>query len=296
MIHEALAPAKVNLFLHVGEPDAAGMHPLSSLAVFADVGDRIQLRATDRPDFRLEGPFADALAGKGDNLVLRALQALQVAAGGRLPALDVVLDKRLPVAAGLGGGSSDAAAALRLARDVWAPAVGDVTLNAIMARLGADGPMCLAARPMLAEGYGERLSPPPDLPDLPAVLANPRAPASTPLVYRAYDAAGRFGGAAPPPMAAAYESPAEVARFLAGCRNDLEAPGAAVQPAAAEVLDTLRRKPGVLLARLSGSGATSFALCESVATAQALASGLRRERPNWWLQPCILGGNRIGDA
>jgi len=155
MTAETLAPAKINLFLHVGAPAPDGYHPLCSLMVFADIGDRVGV--TEAPGFRLGGPYGSALEGEGDNLVLRAARALAARLGGReIPGL--ILDKRLPVAAGLGGGSSDAGAALRLLREAWAPDLSDSDLEAVAASLGADGAACLWGRPVLAEGRGERLS------------------------------------------------------------------------------------------------------------------------------------------
>ena len=148
----ALAPAKVNLFLHVGPVDGAGYHPLASLVAFADVGDRVTVEPADRLSLSLEGPFSAGLAGQGDNLILRALRALGDAAGVGEPRLAVTLDKRLPIAAGLGGGSSDAGAALKLARDALGLDLADDDLAAIAVVVGADGPMCLHARAAWAEG------------------------------------------------------------------------------------------------------------------------------------------------
>lgn len=283
----ALAPAKVNLFLHVGPVDAAGWHPLASLVAFADVGDRVTVAPADRLSLTIEGPFASELAGPGDNLVLRALRALGEAAGIGEPPLAVALDKRLPVAAGLGGGSSDAGAALKLARDVLGLTLGDDALADIAAGIGADGPMCLHARTAWAEGRGERLTPEPRLPPLPALLINPGVASPTGEVYRAYDA-GPTAAADRPPPPLDWEIGA-VIDWLAAQRNDLQAPAVARAPAIAEALAAARDLPAVRLVRMSGSGATVFALFDTPAAAASAGRRLATNRPRWWIAPTNLG-------
>lgn len=290
MIASAFAPAKVNLYLHVGAPETSGYHPLASLVVFADVGDRLTLEPAPAFAFTVEGPFADALVLEGDNLVVQAVRALAQAAGAAVPAVRLTLDKQLPVAAGLGGGSSDAAAALRLVRAQVFPEVGDEVLLAILGRLGADGPMCLAARPVTAEGRGDRLGPSPTLPELHAVLVNPGVACPTGEIYDAYDRAGRFGGAERADLRCVYETAADLAADLEGCRNDLEAPAAEGRPAVEAALAALEQAPGVLLTRLSGSGATAFALCADQAAAASVAEALQGRRPGWWVRACRFGG------
>jgi len=287
------APAKVNLFLHVGAVDADGYHPVASLMSFADVGDRLSLTPADSFSFGVEGEFADALAGEdpAGNLVWRAVQRLLSLAEAPAPLLRLTLDKALPVAAGLGGGSSDAGAALKLLRDSLGLAVDDQALQDIAADLGADGPACLVARPVIGEGRGDRLSPAPAMPPLPAVLVNPRRACSTGQVYRAFDAlAASESGADLPRLAERYESVAAVVAMLSQCRNDLEPPALGVCPEIAEVLAALRAAPQTRLARLSGSGATCFALCETSGEAEALAAALSDQRPDWWIRACGLGG------
>lgn len=285
-----LAPAKVNLYLHVGPPGADGYHPLSSLVVFADVGDRLSLRPADAFGFEVTGPFAPALAGEADNLVVRAVRALADRAGGPLPPISLTLDKQLPVAAGLGGGSSDAAATLRLVRDHAFPEVGEEALLAILAGIGADGPMCLAAAPVIALGRGDELSPAPLLPELHAVLVNPGVASPTGAVYAAYDRVGRFGGAGQGGLRAAYGSAADLAADLADCRNDLQAPAVSAVPEIGEALAWLGSQPESLLARMSGSGATVFALCADRAAAARLAATLSATQPRWWVRACRFGG------
>lgn len=275
------APAKVNLFLHVGAARADGRHPLSSLVVFADVADALEAEPADRFELFVEGAFADAAGPTADNLVTRALAL----AGA--PPMRVWLTKRLPAAAGLGGGSSDAGAALRLAGRLF-PQIGVARLEAAARRLGADGPMCLAAQTCLAEGEGERLSPAPVFPALPAILVNPGLSSPTGAVYRAYDDDPGKASAHRPSMPDALTSIGAMAAFLAEQRNDLEGPAVHLTPGIAVALDAVRRCDGALLTRMSGSGSTVFGLFETPAAAEAAAAGLSAERPSWWVRACYL--------
>jgi 4-diphosphocytidyl-2-C-methyl-D-erythritol kinase len=288
------APAKVNLFLHVGPLGADGYHPLCSLVTFADVGDVLRLRQAPAMGFEIEGPFGAELEPGAENLVVRA-RDLALAGRPGAPPFQLILDKRLPIAAGLGGGSADAAATLRLVGEAlgWRAGDGEAGLR-IAASLGADVPMCLAGRPAVAEGRGDILRPAPAFPDLDAVLVNPLRPSPTGAVYQAYDAAGAPGGADAPDWPASLATPSEVADFLAQCRNDLEAPAIALQPAIAEVLAALSAAPETLIARMSGSGATCFALCADQAAALRLGSNIAVARPGWWVQPCRLAGSEPG--
>ncbi len=290
MKRSAFAPAKINLFLHVGPLGEDGYHPLCSLMTFADVGDRLSIAAADHPSFEIDGPFSAGLAGgAADNLVMRAANALLTRVRGPRPPFRLLLTKALPVAAGLGGGSSDAGAALRLVRDALQLPISDTELLQIAADLGADGAACFTAQPMIAEGRGERLSPAPETPVLDAVLVNPGVPCPTGAVYRAYDQLGS-GDVDRPPLPEQFEDAQDVAAFLSFCRNDLEAPAASVAPEIGEVLSLLRSEPETLMARLSGSGATCFALVAGDIEAEGLASRLASIRPNWWVRRCRLGG------
>lgn len=290
MAAAAFAPAKVNLFLHVGPPGADGYHPLCSLMAFADVGDRLTLQEAPALELVVRGPFAGGAPAGPDNLVLRAARALIARARQPLAPARLILDKELPVAAGLGGGSSDAGAALRLLREALGVEIGDAALEDIAASLGADGAACLWGRPVIAEGRGERLSEAPALPVLDAVLVNPRVPVSTPAVYRQLDASEAFGDIARPAMPAAFEDATELAAWLAAQRNDLEAPAIAVEPEVGAVLETLAGEPETLLARVSGSGGTCFALCAGDIEAEGLAERLEAMAPGWWVRRCRLGG------
>lgn len=281
-----LAPAKVNLFLHVGAVEADGYHPLASLVAFADVGDRLTVEPADGLSLAVTGPFAAALAGEGDNLVLRAVRALGAAAGVGDPGLRITLDKQLPVAAGLGGGSSDAGAALKLARDALGLPFDDAALAEIAAGLGADGPMCLHARAAWAEGRGDVLTFETGLPPLPALLVNPGVPSSTGAVYRAFDA-GSPGEARRPGPPAVWDA-LSVIDWLAIQRNDLEAPAVTLAPAIGEALAATAALPGARLTRMSGSGATVFALFDTAAAAEAAGRALAAENPGWWIRPTPL--------
>jgi len=282
------APAKINLFLHVGPAEDDGYHPLSSWMTFADVGDRLTYHAASDRTLRIEGPFAGELAAvaSADNLVMRAAERLMV---GRDAGFGLTLHKALPIASGLGGGSSDAGAALRLLRRALGLTVEDEALEAMAASIGADGPACLWGRPVLAEGRGERLSPAPVAPVLDAVLVNPGVACPTGAVYRAYDA-GDVGDARRPGLPDRFETPRAVAEALAACRNDLEAPAIGLEPEIGRTLALLRAAPETLLARLSGSGATCFALCKDGAAAERLAGEVAAAEPRWWVRTCRLGG------
>ncbi|NQE61583.1 4-(cytidine 5'-diphospho)-2-C-methyl-D-erythritol kinase [Caulobacter sp. RHG1] len=285
----AFAPAKVNLFLHVGGPDAEGYHPISSLMVFADVGDEVVIQPADAPDFETVGPFGGEIPTGGDNLVVRAARAFHAKLGGPIPPYRLILDKRLPIAAGLGGGSSDAGAALKLLRDALAPNLTDDDLEPLAASLGADGAACLRATALMAEGRGEVLSPAPRLPVLHAVLVNPGAPSPTGAVYRAYDAAVHPEGAERPAIPDELETAEEAAAWLAiATRNDLEAPAVALEPLIGQALDVLRGEPESLMVRMSGSGATCFALCAGDIEAESLAERIEAMRPEWWVRRCRL--------
>lgn len=278
----ALAPAKVNLFLHVGPLDTDGYHPLASLVAFADIGDRVTMEAADRLSLTVTGPYAGSLGEQGDNLIVRALRALGE------PGLRVTLDKRLPIAAGLGGGSSDAGTALKLARDLLRLKMSDDALAKIAGVIGADGPMCLYGRAAWAEGRGDRLTFEPRLPSLAALLVNPGVPSPTGAVYRAYDAGP--ARVANRPVAPTDWSASGVIGWLVDQRNDLQGPAVKLEPLIGAALAAVAALSGVRLTRMSGSGATVFALFDDVAASVAAAETLRLTRPDWWIQPALLRG------
>ena len=284
--------AKVNLTLRVIGRRVDGYHDLESVVAFADCADRVAL--VPGPQLKLEttGPLAQACGETSDNLVLKAARLLTE----RVPGLQLGafgLDKVLPVAAGIGGGSADAAAALRLLARLNGLSLDDPRLREAALSTGADVPVCLASRACTMTGVGENLLPL-SLPELPCVLVNPRVPVATRDVFAALGL--RNGelrvGAADVIKASAWPEPGASAgdwiAALARVANDLETPAIRVQPAIAGVLSALRTSPGALLARMSGSGATCFAIYASAADAQAAARLIGVDHPGWWVHAGTL--------
>jgi 4-diphosphocytidyl-2-C-methyl-D-erythritol kinase len=269
------AQAKINLFLHVTGKRADGYHLLDSLAVFAAIEDRLTFAPSDTLSLTVTGPFATSLEAEPDNLVLRAARVL-AAASGVPPAGALSLEKRIPVASGIGGGSADAAAALRLLCRSWRLHPDAATLDRIATGLGADVPVCMRNRPMRMRGTGEILTPAPALPPAGLVLLNPGVPLATASVFRA-----RIGGYSSPAVLPSHWATApEMAASLAGLTNDLEPPAIGLVPVIRDVLRAIGETPGCLLARMSGSGATCFGLFPNAEDAQGAATGLAR--PGWW--------------
>ena len=270
------APAKVNLFLHVTGRRSDGYHLLDSLAVFGPAADSLEAAPAPALTLSVDGPFGAALAGEPDNLVLRAARALAETAGSPAPrGAALRLNKRLPVASGIGGGSADAAAALRLLDRIWGLGSGVDRLSSLAADLGADVPVCVLSRPARMGGVGGDLSPAPVLPECGLLLANPGSALATPAVFRART--GAFS--APAVLPGRWADAAAMARDLRELRNDLEAPAAVLCPPVGEVLAALRSLPGCLLARMSGSGATCFGLFAGAAAAERAAILLPAP---WW--------------
>ena len=286
------APAKVNLTLRVLGRRADGYHDLESLVAFADVADRLALTMGDALTLTVLGPGASQAGAEADNLVTKAARALAARVPG-LRAGAFRLDKRLPVAAGLGGGSADAAAALRLLARANKLAPNDPRLHDAARATGADVPVCLDPRPRIMRGIGEILSAPLPLPRLHALLVNPGVAVPTKLVFsgwkpsanpiRASDTAANFAGL--PNM----QNKQELLRWLASEASDLETPAIALEPAIAEVLASLRAAAGCRLARMSGSGATCFALFSSAADSASAGKSLRIKFPDWWIVETVLG-------
>ena len=269
-----LAPAKVNLFLHVVGRRDNGYHELDSLAVFPGAADRLEATVADGLTLQVGGPLGSGLGGGPDNLVLRAACALADHTGAGFGAR-LVLEKRLPVASGIGGGSADAAAALRLLVRLWGLSVPEQDLLGIALRLGADVPVCLASHPARMTGLGDRLGPAPALPPFGMVLVNPGVGVSTPEVFRAR--AGLFSQ--PARLPAAWSGLTAMVDGLRGLTNDLEPPALRLCPVIADVLAWLRAQPGCLLARMSGSGATCFGL---FAPGEAPLAAARAAPAGWW--------------
>jgi 4-diphosphocytidyl-2-C-methyl-D-erythritol kinase len=284
------APAKINLTLRVLGRRVDGYHDIESLVVFArtpGTGDRLSFAPGGALELELSGPYGNATGPPGDNLVLKAAHALAASVEG-LEVGRFMLDKRLPVASGLGGGSADAAAALRLLARANAVAGDDPRLFAAARSTGADVPVCLQGRPRIMRGIGEKLVEPLALPVLPAVLVNPGVAVAT------GDAFARLGLS--PGEVRGHETattvPSERAAllaFLADDVNDLEPAAIALAPVIADVLARLRALPDCRFARMSGSGATCFALFDTAGAATAAAHRLKAAHPDWWVGATELG-------
>lgn len=280
---EEFAPAKVNLFLHVTGRRGDGYHLLDSLVVFADVGDRITINEAPVLTFEHAGPFADDLPRPDQNLIVKAANvfrdAFNIDAGAA-----IMLEKNLPIASGIGGGSADAAAAIRAFCKLWDIRNDDPRVAEVALSLGADIPVCLSGKTCIMRGIGEELRTVSGVGPFAAVLVNPGIDVSTPSVFKART--GWFSN----PVAWSDQSTAEdVIANLIETHNDLEVPAISLAPEIGEVLATLADIPGVLLARMSGSGATCFAIFDNKEAAQTAASQLNRDHPAWWTAATTFG-------
>ncbi len=285
------APAKINLTLHITGQREDGYHLLDSLVVFAPVHDRMIIQDANILSLTVEGAEAKGVPADMKNL---ALQAAALVADGQ--GVSLLLEKNIPAASGIGGGSADAAAALRgmmvrradLAAPDWTPP-GDEVLRPFAERilaLGADVPMCLLSAPCRVRGIGEKLEFL-SLPPLPALLVNPRVPVSTGAVFAGL--ASRENAPMPEDLPA-FADAMELVEWLVQQRNDLQSPAISAAPVIGEVLEVLEALPGCRLARMSGSGATCFALFETESAAIEAGSTLKEHHPDWWLAGGSLGG------
>ncbi len=267
----AFAPAKINLTLHVTGQRADGYHLLQSLVVFADVGDRITVSPAQELSLTVTGPLSAGVPTDATNLVLRAAREIGVLGA------EITLEKHLPAAAGIGGGSSDAAAALRALHQMTGV---DLPKDQGLS-LGADVPVCLRAQAALMEGIGEDISPMPELPPLPTVLINPRVDVPTPAVFKALICKDNPAMSVVP-QNASFD---EFCDWLADQRNDLQAPAIQHAPQITQVLEALQ---GARLVRMSGSGATCFGLYPDVSQAKAAAAAIQAAHPQWWVTATTL--------
>lgn len=284
------APAKVNLYLHVTGRRADGYHLLDSLVVFAGVGDTVAVARDEDLSLVVEGPLGGNVPAGPDNLVLRAADLLRRNAGRPRLGARIGLNKVLPAAAGLGGGSADAAAALRTLNALWGLGLSNDGLRGLGVRLGADVPVCIGRQPALMSGIGEVLEPAPNLPPFWMVLVNPGVPVSTASVF-----AGMREFTPPPPVPNGPMDLNSLAQWLSGLRNDLEAPAHALAPPIGDALAALRAARDCLLARMSGSGATCFGVFAEAGTADAAAASIARSAPHWWVSAAPLCGT-FGEA
>lgn len=281
-----VAPAKINLALHITRRREDGYHDLESLIVFADVADEIEAVPAPEDSLTITGPFAGGLGNGETNLVSRAVAAFRARWPGAVETgLALTLHKSLPVAAGIGGGSADAAAALRLMAGLSSQSIPIAELSALAAQLGADVPACLLSRPLVARGIGEILAPLPEFPELHIVLVNPMVPLATADVFRRLRTHDNYPlPALPTPLT----RPAQLGIWLAETRNDLEPPAIKLLPVIGDLIERLRAAPGCILARMSGSGATVFGLFGSSTQAHQAASDLRQASPDHWVAAAPL--------
>jgi 4-diphosphocytidyl-2-C-methyl-D-erythritol kinase len=285
----ALAPAKVNLTLRILGRRADGYHELDSLVVFAGCGDHLTFDAGPSLDLTVSGPTAGQAGAVADNLVLRAAKAL----ADKVPGLSVgrfVLTKELPAGAGLGGGSADAAATLRLLAEANGLTLDEPRLLAVARATGADVPVCLDPRPRVMRGIGDILSAPLALPKLGIIIVHPGIAMPTPPVFKAL-------GLAPGERCVAAEASGPVPQereallaWLAGERNDLEPPAIGIAPAIKDVIRAIAGLPGCRLARMSGSGSACFGLFDTEESAAAAVGGLAASHPGWWARAASIGG------
>lgn len=274
-----VANAKVNLSLRVKGREPSGYHQLESLVVFASVADRITCADADVLGLKISGPFSDQLVNEKNNLVLEAAR-LFAGALGRDPTVTFELEKNLPVASGIGGGSADAAAALRAMMRLWGDPPGSI--DGIAVQLGADVPVCVRKRPSFMTGIGENLKAIPRLPEIHAVLVNPGIAVSTADVFQQL----RAGPVEEPtrlPFLPGVETLDRLVVWLEVNGNDLEAPAMAIEPSIRTVIDELKTTQGCRLARMSGSGATCFALYDNPFDSAEAAAALSKKHNGWWV-------------
>jgi len=274
-----IAKPKVNLFLHVTGKREDGYHFLESLVVFPDGGDELIVRESAQLALSVSGPFSDDMGDLSDNLVLKAARILQRHTGCRLGA-EIELVKNLPVASGIGGGSADAATALHLLAKLWQCSLSGEELRDIGLSLGADVPACLIEKPLLMTGIGEKLREIGHFPNFHILLINSKSKVSTPEVFRNIT----IPSEAPIVEATEFATTDHLLASLKVCRNDLQLAALKVAPDILQALSVIDAQSGCGLARMSGSGATCFGIFESRADAEAAASNIAREFPDWWVK------------
>lgn len=284
------APAKINLCLHVGARRADGFHDLESLVAFTELGDELLLERAEGLALTINGPFSQGLSGGDDNLIMKAglylAEKTRTTMGAR-----IALTKQLPLASGIGGGSADAAATLRGLVQLWALDVPVRELQAVAAAIGSDVPVCLPSSTAWMTGRGENVRLLPALPKMSIVLVNPMVEVPTAKVFSLLQR--RRGSGSEAPMGG-FSDALSLVRYLKGTCNDLEAPAIAMAPVIGEVIATIARAQGVLLARMSGSGATCFGIFETDADAQISAAEIAGAHPGWWVRATRIASRDAG--
>lgn len=288
-----VAPAKINLALHVVGQRADGYHLIQSLVTFAGASDRLTFSSAGVDSFTISGRYGEDLRGdglSGWNLVILARDLIRRDCFRRgtfaPPPVAIHLEKNLPIASGIGGGSADAAATLRALNRLWRLNLNGSALAGLGLEIGADVPMCLQSQPLLAEGIGEMITPRPDMPAFPILIANPMVGVSTPVIFRTLKnkANPRFRIPPAPSSAPVWSA------LLSDVRNDLQQPAESLEPVISEVLHLLGSRDGAWLSRMSGSGATCFALFSTLDQALAARDHLARIRPDWYVHASMTVG------
>lgn len=285
------APAKLNLFLHVGDQRADGYHALQSLVAFAEVGDVLEIAPASELSLSITGPFAAQIPRGGGNLVLKAARALSEEFSPTQLGASIALEKNLPVAAGLGGGSADAAATLRALNRLWALGRSEDQLIELAQTLGSDVPACVLSRPCWMEGRGERVWPTSTLPPLDLILVNPGILLATDSVFATLNARTGTSAMEPPGR---IEKLWDLVAYLEDSGNDLEAPATHLQPDIDHVLEALHHEPGCVFAQMSGSGATCFGLFNDREYAEGGAGRIAQDHPHWWVNATRIAAPDIG--
>ena len=278
------APAKINLYLHVTGHRTDGFHDLDSLVGFTALGDVIEVRQHEELHFQISGPFGPSLLANDDNLVVAAARALAMETGYQGGA-HITLKKNLPVSSGIGGGSADAAATLKALNVLWGTGLAEGALAALGTRLGADMPVCILSKAARMSGIGEIVREVERLPPLGVLLINPGVPVSTPKVFQMHR-----GDFSPRVDLQTISDAKALCEFLARQQNDLQDLAIEIAPVIQEVLDVLFAELGCRLARLSGSGATCFGLCDNETLAKVSGKAISGSHPGWWVQPTRLLG------
>lgn len=281
------APAKINLYLHVTERLPNGYHALDSLMTFADIGDRIQIEEADEFTFSIDGPFAGAFDGvdaEASNLVVKAATALAAAANKPL-GYKITLTKNLPLGAGIGGGSADAAAIIWGLLSIWDLPKNAPYLNDLMVKLGADVPVCFWSRDTRVRGIGDIFDPVDALPEMPIVLVHPGKPCSTPAVFSEFKGTLKTVQELPD----SFENGKALISFLESQENDLYEPAQKIVPEIENILSALAAQDGCNLHRMSGAGSTCFGLFEDAHSAEKAADNIRQDNPDWWVETGTTG-------
>ena len=285
------APAKLNLFLHVGDERPDGYHELQSLVAFAETSDIVDVAPSADLTLTVSGPFARQIPRGDENLALKAARALSETCSRAQLGAAIALEKNLPVTAGIGGGSADAAAVLRALNLLWSLGRSETELIELAQAIGSDVPACVLSRPCWMEGRGERVSAAPSLPPLDVVIVNPGVELPTAVVFRALNA--RTGTAAMRPPAA-IATLWDLVAYLGDAGNDLESPATRLTPIIDEVLDALEHEPACVFAQMSGSGATCFGLFDGRTYAEGAAERIALDHPTWWVRGTRLAPPNIG--